>query len=198
MVCSSPSSPFPLPPGCAPPHAMLCCAVRCVVLPPAVFACNPLPAARRREGKTTALFCSIPFHFVWRRSGGRVRHTRMRRDVFRCGLPSLWSGDDDAGWVVGNWARTELVSAARSLVAGGARRETRWHETGRTGRGETRQDKTRQGRTDGLNRQRESGRRGERQRIGLLSRGPVRSWRWRVGCFGQVSEWVSESILRCA
>lgn len=84
MVCSSPSSPsspFPLPPGCAPPHAMLCCAVRCVVLPPAVFACNPLPAARRREGKTTALFLlhSISFRLAAQR-GARETHA----DAPRC------------------------------------------------------------------------------------------------------------------
>ncbi|KAH6986322.1 hypothetical protein BKA56DRAFT_580251 [Ilyonectria sp. MPI-CAGE-AT-0026] len=74
---------------------MLCCAVRCVVLPPAVFACNP-PKRHDERAKPRLFFCCIPFRLAAQRGGGGLRHTRMRRDVFRCGLPSLWSGDDDA------------------------------------------------------------------------------------------------------
>lgn len=85
----------------------------------------------------------------------------------------LGRGDDDAWcWQLGTadpWGG-DLVSAGNPqpcgmALAGGARwRGERRDETGRTGRGETR--------PGGLNQQRESGR-GERQRIGLLSRGPM-------------------------
>lgn len=60
------SSPFPPSPGlcsaaCYLP--MLCCAVRCVVLPPAVFACNPSQRHDDDERAKPRLFFAA-FHFV--------------------------------------------------------------------------------------------------------------------------------------
>ncbi|KAH7011314.1 hypothetical protein EDB80DRAFT_386670 [Ilyonectria destructans] len=137
-------SPFPR----AVLRRMLCCAamcgVRCVVLPSAVFACNPPTGTTR--GQKPRPFCSILFRLAVQR--GRETHADALRCLpLRASVPwSLAAAMTMRG--VGNWAplirggATWLVPATRSLVAwhwpagrdGEARDEMR-----QGGRGEARQ-----------------------------------------------------------